>query len=129
MCAYDIVRKYNKTTAFIEKYVPNSVCENKSSSYTKMTFELCDVMMLATADLPRIYYKTSQLYVIYNIYFSALIFSGNGNGHVTSAGGKYGFIFRRDISIDQNCVSNRVGRNLVMMIFFSKKITHYGYEK
>ena len=32
---------------------------------TQMTFELCDVMMLATADLPRIYNKTSQLYVIY----------------------------------------------------------------
>ena len=36
---------------------------------TQMTFELCDVMMLATADyLPRIYNKTSQLYVIYIIY-------------------------------------------------------------
>ena len=37
-------------------------------------------------------------------------------------------LFLGDISIDQNCVSNGVGR-ILEMIFFSKKKTHYGYEK
>ena len=50
------------------KNTPNSFCKI-NHQITQMTFELCDVMMLATADyLPRIYNKTSQLYVIYNIY-------------------------------------------------------------
>ena len=61
----------------------------KSSSYTNDLWICCDAD--CWFDLLRIYDKIVLDFMLC-IYFSALIFSGNGNGTVT-AGGKYGISF------------------------------------
>ena len=90
---------------------------NINHQVTQMTFEL--VLMCCDADcwfdLLRICNKIVLDFMLC-IYFSALIFSGNGNGHVM-AGGKYGIIF---IYWSKWCFQLCFGEEYEKMIFFPK---------
>ena len=88
----------------------------KSSSYTNdlwISILCCDAD--CWFDLLRIY-DIIVLDFMLCIYFSALIFSGNGNGHVM-AGGKYGIIF---IYWSKWCFQLCFGEEYEKMIFFPK---------
>ena len=87
----------------------------KSSSYTNDLWIsiCCDAD--CWFDLLRIYNKNVLDFMLY-IYFSALIFSGNGNGHVM-ARGKYGIIF---IYWSKWCFQLCFGEEYEKMIFFPK---------
>ena len=96
----------------------------KSSSYTNDLWIsiCCDAD--CWFDLLRICNKIVLDFMLC-IYFSALIFSGNGNGHVM-AGGKYGIIF---IYWSKWCFQLCFGEEYEKMIFFPKHTHYYGYEK
>ena len=101
----------------------------KSSSYTNdlwISILCCDAD--CWFDLLRIY-DIIVLDFMLCIYFSALIFSGNGNGHVM-AGGKYGIIF---IYWSKWCFQlSMFWGGIWKDDIFPKTHTHthyYGYEK
>ena len=96
----------------------------KSSSYTNDLWIsiCCDAD--CWFDLLRICNKIVLDFMLC-IYFSALIFSGNGNGQVM-AGGKYGIIF---IYWSKWCFQLCFGEEYEKMIFFPKHTYYYGYEK